>query len=105
MFETHSFATRRRGIDRLIEAGLLLLLAGMLLATIPMMASVPSPASVEPRPLPAPGPLAAIDFPAHARVDAACVAVLTRSSAVDNGRAPRAATITTALLEDACVGA
>lgn len=81
------------------------LAACALFASIPTMAGVPAPTDVQPRPMPAPAPLAVADFPEHARVDAACTAILTRSAAVDNARSPRAAAITSTLLADACFDA
>jgi hypothetical protein len=105
MFHHHPLATPRRTADRLVEFAVLAFLAAMLLVAIPLTARVPTATDVEPRPLPAPRPVAVVDFPEHARVDSACVAILTRSSAVDNARSERAAVITSALLEDACFGA
>ena len=105
MLHDHPLGTRRPTADRLVEAAVLVLLVAMLLVALPLMARVPAATDFEPRPLPAPRPLAVVDLPEHARVDAACVAILTRSSAVDNGRAQHAAEITSALLADACLGA
>jgi hypothetical protein len=105
MLHHHPLATRRSTADRYVEVAVIVVLAAMLLVALPLLARVPAATDLEPRPLPAPRPLAAIDFPEHARVDAACLAILTTSSAVDTGRAPRAAEITSALLADACVGA
>lgn len=105
MFHGQPVATRRPTADRFVEVAVIVVLAAMLLVALPLMARVPAATGLEPRPLPAPRPLAAADFPEHARVGAACVAILTTSSAVDNGRAPRAAGITSALLADACLGA
>ena len=94
---------RRRSADQLVEVAVLVLLAAMLLVAIPLMARAPAASDLEPRPLPAPRPVAVVDFPEHARVHGACVAILTNSSAIDNGRAQRAAEITSVLLEDACL--
>jgi hypothetical protein len=105
MFHHQSFTADRRTIGHIVEVAVLVLVAVMLLVTLPTMASVPGATDVEPRPMAAPAPLAAADFPEHARVDGACVAILTRSSAVDNARSPRAAAITSTLVEDACFGA
>jgi hypothetical protein len=55
-------------------------------------------------PLPAPAPAALGDFPEQASPSGGCTAVLTISSAIDNGRSERAAAITSRLLEDACLG-
>jgi hypothetical protein len=76
-----------------------------LFASIPTMAGVSVAPDGQPRPMPAPAPLAVADFPEHARVDAACTAILTRSAAVDNARSERAVEITSAQLADACFGA
>src|SRR5688572_28528467 len=105
MFHHQSLDTNRRIIGHIVGFADLVLVTAMLLLAIRVMASVPGATDVEPRPMAAPAPLAAADFPEHARVDGACVAILTRSSAVDNARSPRAAAITSALLEDACFGA
>ena len=102
MFHRHSLGPPPRTMDRVVEVAVLLLLAAMLLAAIPMMARVPVATDIAPGPMPAPGPIAAADFPDYARVGAACVAISTRSSAVDNARTARAVAITTRLLEDAC---
>jgi hypothetical protein len=88
-----------------ISAVATLLAAGLLLASLPAIAGAPAAIDGQPRPMPAPAPVAMADFPEHARVDAACSAILTRSSAVDNARSPRAAAITSVLLTDACFGA
>jgi hypothetical protein len=82
-----------------------LLAAAALFASMPAMAGAPATTDGQPRPMPAPAPLALAEFPEHARVDGACVAILTRSSAVDNARSERAVGITSALLADACFGA
>ena len=105
MFHHQSLDTNRRTIERVVEVVVLAAMALMLVAMLATMARVPGATDVEPRPMAAPAPLAVADFPEHAHVDRACVAILTRSSAVDNARSPRAAAITTALLEDACFGA
>lgn len=105
MFRHHPLATPRHTTAQLVEVAVVVLLAAMLLVAIPLMARVPAATDLEPRPLPAPRPVAVADFPEHARVDGACVVILTKSSAVDNGRAPRAAEIASFLLEDACFGA
>jgi hypothetical protein len=102
MFHHQPLGVPRRTIDQLVEAAALVALAAMLLIGIPLMARVPMASDVEPRPQPAPRPVAVLDFPEHAHVDGACVAILSKSSAVDNGRARRAAEITSVLLEDAC---
>ena len=82
-----------------------LLAAAALFASLPAMAGAPVTTHGQPRPLPAPPPVAVADLPEHARVDGACIAILTRSSAADNARSARAAGITSALLADACFGA
>lgn len=105
MLHHHPFGSPRRTTDRLVELAVLVFLAAMLLVAVPLMARVPAATDIDPRPLPAPRPVAVADFPEHARVDGACVVILTKSSAVDNGRAPRAAEIASFLLEDACFGA
>lgn len=105
MFHHHPLGNQRRTINRVFEAAVLLLLAVLLLAAIPTMAHVPAATDIEPRPMAAPVPLAMADFPEHARVDGACIAILTRSSAVDDARSARAAAITSDLLADACFGA
>lgn len=98
-------AAPHRAPHRLVEFAAMVLIAAMLLVAIPLMARAPAQTGLEPRPLPAPRPVAVADFPEHARIDGACVVILTTSSAVDNGRAQRAAEITSALLEDACFDA
>ncbi len=109
-----STATRTPGQHLQIPFGaaLVALAIALLLFAIPVMASVSAPAGGKPAPVPAPAPAAlvldvrlAADFPERARPAAGCEAILLRSSAIDNGRADRAAAITTALLEDACFGA
>jgi hypothetical protein len=105
MLHHHPLAMSRHTADRLVEVATVIVLAAMLLVAIPLMARVPAATDLEPHPRPAPRPLAVVDFPEHARVDGACVVILTKSAAVDNGRAPRAAEITSALLEDACFDA
>ncbi len=109
-----STAIRTPGQHLQIPVGgaLVALAIALLLFAIPVMASVSAPAGGKPAPVPAPAPAAlvrggtvAADFPERARPAAACDAILLRSSAVDNGRADRAAAITTALLGDACFGA
>ncbi len=88
-----------------LSAAATLLAASLLLASLPAMAGTPVSTDSEPRPMPAPAPLARADFPEHARVEAACTAILTRSAAVDNARSARAAAIASSLLADACFGA
>ena len=105
MFRHHPLAAPRRTPHRLVDFAAMVLLAAMLLVAIPLMARAPAQTDPKPRPLPAPRPVAVVDFPEHARVDGACVVILTKSSAVNNGRAPRAAEITSVVLEDACFGA
>ena len=105
MLHHQALETNRRTIERIVEVAVLVFVALMLVAALPTMAQVPGATDIEPRPIAAPAPLAVADFPEHARVGNACVAILTRSSAVDNARSPRAAAITSALLEDACFGA
>jgi hypothetical protein len=99
-----SLQPRERWTGRL-GAVATLLAACALLASIQTMAGAPVATDGQPRPMPAPAPMAVADFPEHARVDAACTAILNRSSAVDNARSIRAAAITSALLTDACFGA
>lgn len=87
-------------------AAILLFSVMILQASIPTLSQAPaSDVAPGPSPAPAPAPLAAVDFPEHARVGAACSAILTRSSASDNSRSDRALEITTRLLADACLGA
>ena len=104
MYQNHPLGTRRI-VDRAFAIAFLVFVLVMLTIAIPTMARVPASTDIAPRPLPAPGPLAAADFPERAEIEGACIAILTKSSAVDNPRSQRAADLTSALLEDACFAA
>ena len=101
---TRQLETDRRTIERVVEVAVLV--RGVHAGRVDFDDGAgPGATDIEPCPIAAPAPLAVVDFPEHARVGHGCVAILTRSSAVDNARSPRAAAITSALLEDACFGA
>ena len=102
---THNRPLRRGRWTGRLGALATVVAACALFASVPAMAGAPAATDGQPRPMPAPAPVAMADFPEHARVDAACSAILSRSSAVDNARSPRAAAITSVLLTDACFGA
>jgi hypothetical protein len=101
--------TTRPADGRLSAFVAVALAAGLLAAMLPALATVPGRTSAPVGPLAAPAPAPALvtsaDFPEQARPEAACAAILDRSSALGNRRAEVAGSITTTLLEDACFGA